>query len=56
MHDFEEQVPDGVTIVPGSGGVFDVSVGEKIVFSKKQLNRFPEANEAEELVGKALGA
>jgi selenoprotein W-related protein len=56
LHDFEAQVPDGVTIVPGSGGVFEVSVGEKLVFSKKQLNRFPEENEAEELVGKALGA
>ena len=56
LHDYEAQVTSGVTIVPSSGGVFEVSVGDELIFSKKQLDRFPEENEAEELVGKALGA
>lgn len=56
LHDYEDQVTSGVTIVPSSGGVFEVTVGDQLVFSKKQLERFPEENEAEELVGKTLGA
>ncbi len=56
LHDYENQVASGVTIIPSSGGVFEVMVGDQLVFSKKQLDRFPEENEAEDLVGKALGA
>jgi selenoprotein W-related protein len=29
----------------GSGGIFDVYADEKLVFSKHQENRFPEADE-----------
>ncbi len=31
-------------------------MGDRVVFSKKQKGRFPEENEAEGLVGEALGA
>lgn len=31
------------TLTPGSGGVFDVMVDGKTIFSKKQVGRFPEA-------------
>lgn len=34
-------------LVKGHGGVFEVSVGEQILFSKKQLGRFPEPGEIE---------
>jgi len=33
------------TLVPGSGGVFDVVVDGQLIFSKKQLGRFPEPGE-----------
>jgi len=33
------------TLVPGSGGVFDVTVDGKLVFSKKKVGRFPEEGE-----------
>jgi len=33
------------TLVKGSGGEFEVSVDGKLVFSKKQLGRFPDAAE-----------
>jgi len=33
------------TLVPGGGGVFDVSVDGKIIFSKKSVGRFPEPGE-----------
>jgi selenoprotein W-related protein len=34
-----------VLAVPGTGGVFDVEVDGKIIFSKHKENRFPEENE-----------
>ena len=33
------------TLVPGGGGVFDVSVDGKTFFSKKSVGRFPEPGE-----------
>ena len=32
------------------GGVFEVSVNDILLFSKKELNRFPNENEVEELL------
>jgi hypothetical protein len=34
-----------VTLVKGSGGIFDVYDGETRVFSKHETRRFPEADE-----------
>ena len=34
-------------LVPSEGGVFEVQVDEKLIFSKKQLGRFPEPNEVQ---------
>jgi selenoprotein W-related protein len=33
------------TLIPGGGGVFDVTVDGKIIFSKKSVGRFPEPGE-----------
>ena len=33
------------SLVAGSGGVFDVTVDGKLVFSKKKVGRFPEPGE-----------
>jgi len=33
------------TLVASGGGVFEVSVDGKLVFSKKSLGRFPDAGE-----------
>ncbi|HIG59640.1 MAG TPA: SelT/SelW/SelH family protein [Gammaproteobacteria bacterium] len=30
---------------PGSGGVFEVFAGDRLIFSKKAENRFPETEE-----------
>ena len=32
-------------LIPGSGGVFDVVLDGQLIFSKKQLGRFPEPGE-----------
>jgi predicted Rdx family selenoprotein len=34
-----------VTLVKGSGGIFDVYYGDTRVFSKHETHRFPEADE-----------
>ncbi|WP_292000542.1 SelT/SelW/SelH family protein [Caldivirga sp.] len=34
-----------VTLVPGSNGVFDVYVDDKLVFSRHEEKRFPESSE-----------
>ena len=39
-------------LIPGRGGVFEVAVDGKKVFSKKGLGRFPEDGEVLGLLGK----
>ncbi len=41
-------------IIPSSGGVFEVKVDDILLFSKKELNRFPEEGEAESLIDNSL--
>lgn len=31
-----------LALIPSSGGVFEVVINDKLVFSKKELGRFPE--------------
>jgi selenoprotein W-related protein len=46
-----------VTLVPGSGGVFEVTVDGKLVFSKKHQGRHAEPGEVVRLIeeGNAAG-
>jgi selenoprotein W-related protein len=37
-------------MLPSSGGVFEVTVDDKLVFSKKALNRHAEPGEVLELI------
>lgn len=41
-----------VGLISGSGGIFDVYVDGKIIFSKKKLKRFPREGEIAELLRK----
>lgn len=41
---------DELSIIPSSGGVFEVSLNDELLFSKKELDRFPEKDEAENLI------
>jgi len=36
--------------VKGTGGVFEITVGGRVAFSKKQLGRFPEDAEIDALL------
>jgi len=34
-----------ITLLPAGGGVFEVSLNKDLIFSKKELDRFPEEGE-----------
>ena len=40
----------GVTLVPGSGGVFEIRAGETLVWSRAAEGRFPEIKELKQRV------
>lgn len=56
-----EQELGGVTLIPGTGGVFEVRLGKTLLWSRKKKGRFPEIKELKQLVrdrvspGKPLG-
>lgn len=43
-----------VKIIPSSGGVFEIKLGDELIFSKKELDRFPEDNEVENMIKSKL--
>lgn len=36
-----------LNIIPSSGGVFEVKLNDELIYSKKELGRFPEEGEVE---------
>jgi selenoprotein W-related protein len=57
---FEEEL-GGVTLTPGTGGIFRVTIGERLIWGRKEEGRFPEITELKQRVrdvvapGKGLG-
>lgn len=41
---FQDEIGE-VALIPATGGVFDIRVGDAIVWSRKQKGRFPEMKE-----------
>mgnify|MGYP001949222304 FL=1 len=41
-------------LIPSSGGALEVSLNDELVFSKKELDRYPEKGEVEELIRNKL--
>lgn len=41
---------DKLTLIPSAGGVFEVERNGQLIFSKKQLRRFPEPGEVAKLL------
>lgn len=46
---FEEEL-GGVTLIPGTGGIFEARVLGEVVWSRKAEGRFPEAKELKQRV------
>jgi selenoprotein W-related protein len=40
-----------VELIASSGGVYEITVDGRLVFSKKKTGRFPEAGEVLKLIG-----
>jgi selenoprotein W-related protein len=53
LEDFEDRIED-LTLVPSGGGVFEVMVGEELVYSKKETGRHTNYDEVGPLVRKLL--
>jgi selenoprotein W-related protein len=50
LHDYYEQLPGGVELIPGTGGIFEVELNGSLIFSKEETGRFPQDNEVEEIL------
>ena len=51
LKDFESEI-ESVTLVPSSGGRFEISVNGQLIYSKLQTGRHPEPDEVKGLVRK----
>ncbi len=57
---FQDDI-DEVALVPGTGGIFEVLVNDKTIWSRREKGRFPDIKELKQLVrdhtvpGKDLG-
>ena len=43
-----------VALVPGTGGVFEVRVGEAVLWSRRERGRFPDIRELKQVVRDAV--
>lgn len=39
-----------LTLVPGTGGIFEVRLNGALIFSRKEAGRFPESKELKQLI------
>lgn len=39
-----------LTLVPGTGGIFEVRLNGEVIFSRKAAGRFPESKELKQLI------
>ncbi len=46
---FEKELGE-VALIPGAGGIFEVRLEGKLIFSREQQRRFPESKELKQLV------
>ena len=43
-----------IELISSGGGVFEVCLADKLIFSKKSLGRFPEHSEIDDLINQNL--
>ncbi len=52
LHDHEDKL-NGVTLIPSSGGVYEITFGDALIFSKKATGKFPEQEQIVQAVSAA---
>jgi len=52
LHDHAEKI-SGLTLIPSSGGVYEITLGDTLLYSKKQTGSFPEPLDIKRMVGAA---
>jgi selenoprotein W-related protein len=40
----------GVSLMPGTGGIFEVRLNGELLFARKEVGRFPESKELKQLI------
>ncbi len=45
-----EQDLYSVALKPGTGGIFEITLNGRLIFSRKEVGRFPEAKEIKQLI------
>lgn len=50
LHDRPDEVAGGITLIPSSGGVFEVTYNDALIYSKKAEGRFPEESQIDKLM------
>lgn len=53
LTEHEDKISE-LKLVPSHGGVFEISLNDEVLFSKKELDRYPEKEEVEDLVKEKL--
>ncbi len=54
LAEFEQHL-GAITLVPGRGGVFNVRLEGKLLFSEQERGRFPEPRELKDILQQELG-
>jgi selenoprotein W-related protein len=54
LEEFEQKI-ESFTLIPSGGGVFEVTVGDQLVYSKQETGRHTDYDEVGPLVRKAFG-
>jgi len=49
LNTFEEEV-DELSLLPGTGGIFEITVNDQLIWSRKEMGGFPDIAELKKLV------
>jgi len=50
LTEFKQKIK-GLTLIPASGGCFEVKIGDELIYSKLATRKFPDEEELSKVVG-----